>query len=365
MKVSDITNILEETAPLRYQESYDNAGLIIGSPDQEVTGILITLDVTEAVLNEAIAKGANMIVAHHPIIFSPLKKLTGKTYVERCVMKAIKHDLIIYAAHTNIDAVEGGVNSKICEKIGLLKVRSLSPVSNQLSKLVTFVPLAEAPKVRTALFEAGAGHIGNYDACSFNSEGDGTFRGSAETNPFAGKPGEFHTEKELKIETIVPKSGMGKVLSALLKAHPYEEVAYDIYPLENNYEKVGIGMIGELPHPMEELDFLLHLKKNFGCEAIRHTAFRNQPIKKVAVCGGSGSFLINKAIASKADIFVSAEFKYNHFFDVEDRMMLADIGHFESEQFTKEVFYEILTKKFPNFALHLTGQKLNPVKYLV
>ena len=365
MKVRDIANILEETAPLSYQESYDNAGLITGSPNQEVKGIMITLDVTEAVLEEAIKKGVNMIVAHHPIIFSPFKKLTGKTYVERCVIKAIKNDLAIYAAHTNLDAVEGGVNSKICEKIGLKKVRTLSPAANQLSKLVTFVPLTEASKVRAALFEAGAGQIGNYDSCSFNSEGNGTFRGGADTNPFAGKPGEFHTEKEIKIETIVPKPLMGKVISALLQAHPYEEVAYDLYALENIFIKAGSGMIGELPHPMNEIDFLHLLKEAFGCDVIRHTAFRNQPIKKIAICGGSGSFLMNKAMAAKADIFVSSEFKYNHFFDVEDRMMLADIGHFESEQFTKEVFYEILTKKIPNFALHLTELNLNPVKYLV
>jgi len=365
MKVRDIANILEETAPLSYQESYDNAGLIIGSPDQEVTGILIALDVTEAVLEEAIKKGANRIVTHHPIIFSPFKKLTGKTYVERCIIKAIKHDLAIYAAHTNLDAVEGGVNSKICEKIGLQKVRTLSPASNQLSKLVTFVPLAEAQKVRTALFDAGAGQIGNYDSCSFNSEGSGTFRGGAQTNPFSGKPGEFHTENEIKIETIVPKPRMSKVISSLLQAHPYEEVAYDIYSLENEFEKAGSGMIGELPNPMNEIDFLHLLKKTFGCDAIRHTAFRNKPIQNIAICGGSGSFLINKAMAANADIFVSAEFKYNHFFDAENRMMLADIGHFESEQFTKEVFYEILTKKIPKFALHLTELNLNPVKYLV
>ena len=365
MQIKQITQYIESFAPLAFQESYDNAGLIIGNPEDEVSGALISLDITEEVIDEAISKKLNLVICHHPVIFSGLKKLNGKNYTERCVIKAIKNDIALYAAHTNLDSVIGGVNSKICEKLSLQNCRILAPVPNFLKKLVTFVPTAQADQVRNALFDAGAGHIGNYDSCSFNLSGVGTFRGNELTNPFVGERNLLHQEKEVRIETIFPKHIQPRVIQALLQAHPYEEVAYDIYPLDNDFAQAGIGMIGELSQLANELDFLNNLKTVFGCRVVKHTGLLGKPIKRVAVCGGSGSSFLNKAIAQKADIFVSGDFKYHQFFDAEKHIIIADIGHYESEQFTKEVFYELLTKKFPRFAVHLSAINTNPVNYLI
>ena len=365
MQLKQITQLIESVAPLEVQESYDNSGLIIGHPEDEISGILITLDLTEDVLDEAIQKKVNLVITHHPILFGGLKKINRKNDIERCVTKAIKNDLAIYAAHTNMDSVFGGVNSKICEKLELQNCRILSPIPNYLKKLVTFVPLDDAQKVREALFEAGAGNIGNYDSCSFNVAGIGSFKGNDQTNPYVGERNQLHQEEEIRIETIFPKHIQSQIIQALLNAHPYEEVAYDIYPLDNEYQQCGIGMIGDLKSPMDEMDFLLKLKKTFGCQVIKHTQLFGKPIQKVAVCGGSGSTYLNKAIAQKADIFISGDFKYHQFFDAGQQIIIADIGHYESEQFTKEVFYELLTKKFPKFAIHLSDISTNPISYLI
>ncbi len=364
MRIQQVVQILEEFAPPSLQESYDNAGLIIGQKNDEVKGILITLDVTEEVIDEAISSGYNLIIAHHPIIMGGIKRLNGTNYVERCTIKAIKNDIGIYACHTNADSVLNGVNGKICEKIGLTDCKILSPKKGDLLKLVTFVPTKQAPEVRTAIFNAGAGQIGNYDSCSFNINGEGTFRGNEDTNPFVGQPGELHTENEIRVETIFPSYLKGRIISALLKAHPYEEVAYDIYPLENSWDSTGSGMVGELKDPEDEMTFLHRIKEIFNCGTIKYTPLKNKAIKKVAVCGGAGSFLLNKAKAAQADIFISGDFKYHQFFDAENEIIIADIGHFESEQFTKEVFFEILTKKIPNFAIRLSKVNTNPIKYL-
>ncbi len=363
IKIKEITHYLEAIAPPSLQESYDNAGLIVGNPEQEVSAALVTLDITEAVVDEAIRKNAGLIIAHHPIIFSGLKKLTGKNYVERTVIKAIKNNIALFAAHTNLDAVSVGVNAKICQKLGLRDCQILQPVSGELKKLVAFIPLEAAAKVRDAVFKAGAGHIGNYDHCGYNLEGTGTFRPGENTNPYAGKKGEIHHESEIRFETIFPSWLQGKILQALIQSHPYEEVAYDIYPLENQFDQAGMGMIGMLPTPLPEKEFLNLLKKTFSANCIKHTALRGEPVRKVAVAGGAGSFLLSKAIAAKADFFVSGDFKYHQFFDAEGKMVIADIGHFESEQFTKELFYELLTKKFPKFAVQFSEVNTNPVHY--
>ncbi|MGQ7870074.1 Nif3-like dinuclear metal center hexameric protein [Sunxiuqinia sp. sy24] len=365
MILSEITTYLESVAPLAYQESYDNAGLLVGDPDKEVKQALITLDVTEEVLDEAIASKSDLIIAHHPLIFGGLKKLNGKNEVERCVIKAIQNNIAIYASHTNLDSVIGGVNSKICEKLGLQNCQVLSPVAGQLKKLVTFIPFDQAIKVQQAIFKTGAGQIGHYDSCAYSIPGKGSFRGDETTQPFVGKPGEIHYENELRFETIFPKHIESKVIRALTEAHPYEEVAYDIYSLDNLHPQVGIGMVGELPKPMDEKRFLRMTKKTFGTGVIKHSPLRNEKVQKIAVCGGSGSFLIKQAIAAKADVFVTGDLKYHQFFEAEGKIVLADIGHFESEQFTKEVFYELLTKKFPKFAIRLSGVNTNPVNYLV
>jgi dinuclear metal center YbgI/SA1388 family protein len=363
VKLKEITQFLESLAPLSLQESYDNAGLIVGSPDTDVSSILVSLDVTEKVVDEAIEEKAQLIVAHHPIVFSGLKKFTGKNYVERTLLKAIKNDIAIYAAHTNLDSVTGGVNSKICEKIGLQNCSILQPVSSQLKKLVTFIPVDHAEKVREAVFNAGAGNIGNYDSCGYNTEGLGSFRGNEDTNPFVGEKGKIHFEKEIRFETIFPGYLQQRIIQALIEAHPYEEVAYDIYPLDNKYEKAGMGMIGMLPEEKTEKEFLQQLKDTFKTGVIKHTKLKGTLVNKVAVCGGSGSFLLSQAIAAKADFFVSGDFKYHQFFDAENKIVIADIGHFESEQFTKELFYELLTKKFPKFAVRFSEVNTNPVFY--
>ena len=361
--LKDVIYFLESFAPLSLQESYDNAGLITGDVNTEITTVLITLDVTEKVVEEALQKKAELIVAHHPIIFSGIKKITGKSYVERTLIKAIKNDIAIYAAHTNLDSVDGGVNHKICEKLGLQNCKILQPASNQLKKLATFIPVKNANEVREAVFNAGAGNIGNYDSCGFIAEGLGSFRGNENSNPYVGKKGEIHAEKEIRFETIFPGYLQGKIIEALLKVHPYEEVAYDIYPLENKFEKVGMGMTGTFAEPKSENEFLNQLKSTFNTGVIKHTALKDKPVEKVAVCGGSGSFLLNAAKASGADFFVSGDFKYHQFFDAENKIVIADIGHFESEQFTKELFYELLTKKFPKFAVRLSEVGTNPVFY--
>jgi dinuclear metal center YbgI/SA1388 family protein len=362
-RIKDIISELEEFAPLSYQEEYDNAGLIIGNPDQECKAVLLSIDVTENIIEEAIKKGVNLIIAHHPLIFSGLKKITGRNYIERSVIKAIKNDIAIYAAHTNIDNVLTGVNNKIGEKLGLRNCKILKPIINQLKKLVTFIPVSHADKVRDAVFLAGAGHIGNYDCCSFNLAGKGSFRALDRTNPFVGKKGELHFEEELRFETIFPDFLQKNIIDALLESHPYEEVAYDIYPLESENKTIGAGLIGELENPLPEKEFLEIIKQKFGIKVIRHTQLLNKQIQKVAICGGSGSFLLKDAIRSKADIFITGDFKYHQFFDAENKIIIADIGHYESEQFTKELFYDILIKKLPNFAIYFSELITNPIYY--
>lgn len=364
MILSEITHYLDTIAPPAYQESYDNAGLIVGNPNMQVSKALICLDSTEDVIDEAIAKGCNLVIAHHPIVFGGLKKFNGKSYVERVVMKAIKHDVAIYAAHTNLDNVTGGVNTKIAEKLGLVNTKILAPKKGILRKLVTYAPIDHAEKVRQAIFDAGAGKIGNYDECSFNAEGTGTFRGGDDSNPFVGNAGEQHHEKEVRIETIFAAVHERAILKALLAAHPYEEVAFDVYPLENKYQQVGSGMIGELENPMDEMDFLAHIKATFKAGCVRYTQLLGKPVKTVALCGGSGSFLLGNAISQKADVFITGDFKYHQFFDAENQIVIADIGHYESEQYTSELFSDLLNKKFPNFATHLSEVSTNPIYYL-
>jgi len=364
MKIREIISSVETFAPLAFQEDYDNAGLIIGDKEQDATGVLITVDVTEEIIDEAITKKVNLIIAHHPIIFVGLKKITGKNYIERVVLKAIKNDIAIYAAHTNLDNIRGGVNSKIADALGLQNTQILAPLKNHLMKLVYFVPTDLAEKTRKAIFESGAGHIGNYDQCSYNLEGTGSFRAGEATNPFVGNKNEMHFEKEIRVETIFPKHIKHKVVRALIETHPYEEVAYDIYPLHNDYEKAGSGIIGELKKEMPAIDFLKMVKNLFKAQCIRHTKLFSKPVKNIAICGGSGSFLLNEAMKQKADVFISADFKYHQFFDAEDKIIIADIGHFESEQVTKELFYELLIKKFPKFAVYLTEKNSNPINYL-
>lgn len=364
MKIKEIIRIIEDYAPIQYQESYDNCGMQVGEPDNEVSGVLLTLDVTEEIVAEAIARNCNLIIAHHPLIFSGLKKITGRNYVERTVLKAIRSGISIYAAHTNLDNVHNGVNAIIAARLGLINTSILTPKYNTLSKLFTYAPTNVAGKVRDAMFAAGAGTTGNYKECSFNTSGNGTFKPEANANPAIGEAGgNREWVDEVKIEVLVAKHNEQDVISALKNTHPYEEVAWELIPINNANQEIGSGMIGELPEPICEALFLKMIKEKMNVPCIRHTELTGKMVKKVALCGGSGSFLLNDAIRQGAHFFITGDFKYHQFFDAEGKIVIADIGHYESEQFTPEIFEAVLRKKLPNFAVLLSNVLTNPVKY--
>lgn len=363
IRIKELTSYLESLAPLSTQESYDNSGLIIGDPNKEVSSALFSLDCTEEIVDEAIAAGISLIIAHHPIVFKGLKSITGKNYVERTILKAIKNDIAIYAIHTNFDNYKHGVNAEIAERIGLKNTSILAPKHGVLSKLHVFVPSAHLEAVREALFSAGAGQIGKYSECSFSNEGLGTFKAGDGTNPFVGEIGKRQEEKECKIEVLLPTNSVSSVLNAVRGVHPYEEIAYDIVPLSNVNQDNGSGMIGELDEEIDVLDFLNHLKQTFGAEGIRYTNAVKPRVKKIALCGGSGSFLIEQAKRAGADVYVTGDVKYHEFFDADGQIMIADIGHYESEQFTSNRLAAVIKEKFPKFAVHLTRNNTNPINY--
>jgi dinuclear metal center YbgI/SA1388 family protein len=363
-QIKEVIRSLESLAPKSYAESYDNPGLIVGNSDAEVTAILLSLDCIEAVVDEAIHKGCNLIVSHHPIVFKGLKKLTGANYVERTVIKAIQNGIALYAIHTNLDSVLDGVNGRLASKIGLQQLRILQPKQDALSVLTFFVPNEHAVAVRQALFDAGAGQIGNYSGCSFSLEGNGTFTPVGGANPFTGKLGQAEQASETRIELMFPRYLDRQMLDVLRAAHPYEEMAYYLHHIVNVNTYVGHGMCGELPEPLAPLDFLALLKAKLGLNTVRYTTFGAQKrISRVAICGGSGSFLLPDAKAVGADAFVTGDFKYHEFFDAEGQILIADIGHYESERFTIDLLTEYISKKFSTFATHLTEVNTNPVLY--
>jgi dinuclear metal center YbgI/SA1388 family protein len=362
-KIKEVVQVLEKLAPPSYQESYDNVGLQTGDRETEVSGVLVTLDCTLEVVREAVEQNCNLIVAHHPVIFKALRQLTGRNAVEKTIIEAIRHHLAIYACHTNLDNVQHGVNAKICEKLGLVKTRVLVPKAQTLSKLVTFCPTENTAEVLAALHQAGAGNIGEYKACSFSTVGTGRFTPGESADPHIGEPGQPEKVPEDRIEVILPEYLQSPVLAVLQQAHPYEEVAYYLSSLQNLNQEVGSGMIGELPEPMAEDYFLEYLKHRMHLSQVRHTPRLGRPVRRVAVCGGAGSFLTRQAVRQQADVFVTADVKYHEFFEAEENLLLADIGHYESEVFTKEIFFDTITKNFPNFAVCLSNVNTNPVRY--
>ncbi len=363
MKIKELCNYLEDWAPLSYQESYDNSGLLVGDPNREIEGVLVSLDCTEEIVLEAISKGCNLIVSHHPIIFGGLKRLTGKNYVERTVIKAIENKIALYAIHTNLDNVPTGVNKKIADKLGLRNTSILAPKSGNLTQLVTYVPEHAAEDVRSALAKAGAGKLGNYSDCGFLSEGEGTFKALEGANPFVGEINKLQREKEIRLEMVFPSYLSSKIEAVLKQSHPYEEVAYSLFSLENKNNYLGSGIIGILEKPMNLNEFLPFLKDKMELDCVRYTQDTGRKIEKVALCGGSGSFLLKNAIASKADIFITGDFKYHEFFDAENRIIIADIGHFESEHYTIELIVERIQEKFRNFAICKSTHNTNPINY--
>lgn len=364
MRLKEITRCIEEIAPLALQETYDNSGLLAGHPEDEINGALITLDVTEAVVDEAIRLNCNLIIAHHPIIFKPLKKINGSDETERCIIKAIRHSIGLYAAHTNLDNSSAGVNAILCSRLGLQNPGILSPIKGNLRKLVVFTPVSHAGAVQQAMFDAGAGHIGNYDSCSFNISGTGTFRAGPGSNPFVGEQGKIHAENEIRIETIVPAWKEPGVMAAVRSVHPYEEIAWDSYALNNENGLTGAGMMGTLPVKTTEQQFIQLIKETLGTPAVRCSPFTGKPVSKVAVCGGSGNFLIRDAMRAGAHVFVTGELKYHDYFIAEGKILLVEAGHYETEQFTKELLYQIVKEKFPTFALQISTISTNPVNYL-
>lgn len=365
MKLAELIKDLENFAPLNYQEDYDNAGLLCGEPELEIKGVLIALDCTEAIIDEAISKGCNVVLTHHPLIFKGLKRLTGSNYIERTLLKAIRNDIALYAAHTNLDSIQEGVNAMICRKLGIRNARILIPKKGILKKLITFCPLAQADQVRQAMFEAGAGQLGDYAEVSFNTEGTGTFLPGSGAQPFSGTVGLQHQEAEIRMEVIFPAQLQRKVVLALLENHPYEEVAYDVLALDNACPTVGTGMIGWLDESLAAAEFLQLLKSQMKTGVIRHTEPGTKPFKKIAVCGGSGSFVLQQAIAAGADALVTADFKYHEFFDADHKIMITDIGHYESEQFTSDLLLERVQLRFPGLSAYRTALSTNPVSYFV
>lgn len=364
MKIKQILSILEEMAPLAYAEDFDNVGLLVGDQEEEATGVLVCHDALESVIEEAISKNCNLVVCFHPILFSGIKKITGKNYVERAILKAIKNDIAIYAVHTALDNHKKGVNKIFCNALGLTNTKVLIPKTNFIQKLVTYTLPENHEQLRNALFDAGAGQIGNYEDCSFNSKGIGTYMGNENSNPEFGERFEFVETQEIKIEVTFEKHLQGKILKALFKNHVYEEVAYEIYNLQNAHQNIGLGMIGELETPMNEEDFLSFVKDKMQCGGIRHSAFTGKKVHKVAVLGGSGSFAIKNAIQAGADVYLTADLKYHNFYEAENQLLLADIGHFESERYTKNYIVDFLKEKITNFAFVLSEENTNPVKYL-
>lgn len=365
LKISSIIEFLEEIAPPSLQESYDNSGLQVGNRQQETRKALLTLDCTEAIVEEAIQKDCNLIIAHHPVIFGGIKSLTGKNDVERTLIKALKHDVAIYAIHTNLDNVlYRGVNEKLAQKLKIKNLKVLQPKKDSLSKLVVFVPVAHLEQVQKALWEAGAGHIGNYDQCSFAASGKGTFRALEGADPFVGRQGELHTEPEERLEVILPRHKQSAVVKALLASHPYEEVAYELYPLLNTDPTVGSGAIGELEVPVKAVDFPAYVKQSLEAGMVKHTPVVKDTIKRVAICGGSGSFLLPDAIRAGADAFVTADYKYHQYFDAGRQLMIVDPGHYETEKYTPTLLQELLIEKFPTFAPILSELNTNPINYI-
>jgi len=364
MKLKDLCSYLDSVVPLSFQESYDNSGLQIGLPEREISSAMITLDVTEEVIDEAVSDKCDVIISHHPLIFNGIKRITGRTFTERILYKAVKHDIAIYSSHTNLDIFSNGVSRKMAEKLGLKDIKVLSPLMNRLLKLVTYIPESHLEKVREALFEAGAGVIGNYDQCAFTTVGTGSFRGSENTKPFIGGKGKIHFEKETRFETVLFSHLKEKVIKVLLDVHPYEEAAYDIYALENENVDVGLGCVGEFNDAMGEADFLKLVSSVFDAKGVRYSKPAGKPVRKIALCGGSGASLLNVAIASGADAFITADIKYHNFFDADNKILLVDTGHFESEKFSTEILYDLIIKKFPKFAVRFSEINTNPINFL-
>ena len=363
MKIKEITNILSEWAPLTYAEEFDNVGLLVGNENATCQQAMITHDVSEEVVEEAILNKCELIICFHPIIFSGLKSITGKNYVEKTVIKAIENKIAIYAIHTALDNHRYGISYQLGKTLGLVNQQILIPKTDTLLHLNTYVPGDHKETVLAALHAAGAGELGNYSETSFSVTGQGSYKGNELSQPAIGEKNKSTTTTEEKLSLIVPQHSKNKVIKALMDTHPYESIAYELTATLNSNPTLGMGSVGELPEVMPSMTFLTHMKKTLGVPFIRHSISTKKEIKKVAVLGGSGSFCIDAAIRNGADALVTADLKYHDFFKVENDLLLVDAGHYETEHFTKKLIHEYLTKKMPNFAFTLSEVNTNPVKY--
>lgn len=364
MKLSELCSFLDEAIPLSFQEDYDNSGLQLGESNTEISSALLCVDITEAVVDEAVTNGCQVIISHHPLIFGPLKRISDRNSTGKIILKAIKSQVALYSAHTNLDSVNGGISHKLAHKLGLSNIQVLLPQENKLLKLVIWIPVSAFEEVRKVIFDAGAGTIGAYDMCSFSSPGEGTFRGNETTKPFAGKPGHFHKEQEIRLETIVPSHQSYRVVRALLEAHPYEEPAYDLVPLANSNSNAGIGITGKLAVSYNEYEFLEYVKQKLDLQFLRHSPCEGRKIQTVALCGGAGASLIRKAAGAGADAYITADLKYHNFFEGINNILLVDAGHYETEKYASEILHDLIIKKFPKFALRFSGINTNPINYL-
>lgn len=354
---------IEQWAPFSWQESYDNAGLILGDPDRNVTEALVCFDVTPEVVDEAVRIGAGLIVSHHPAIFKGIKRINPASRLGYMIKQSLCHDIAWCALHTNLDNTLNGVNSYLCEQLGLKDVQPLAPLQDIYGKLQVYVPEAYAEKLRQALAEAGCGAGARYDACSYSSRGEGRFRAGSQAHPFSGQIGELHCEAECKIECLYPLHKTRQVLDVLRTNHPYEEPAFDLLPLRNEATGQGAGAIGNLQESMQETELLDKLKELTGTHCIRHSGFRGRKIRRIALCGGSGGSFIGNACARQADAYITGDLKYHDFADAGSGTWLVDIGHFESEKFAMELIFRFIRKNFPNFAVSISEQARNPVSF--
>ena len=370
MTVQDVATALEAWAPPGSKLSYDNVGLQVGDPNRAVTTVLIALDLTPAVVDEAEAMGADLIVTHHPLLFKPLKRLGPTDFVSGLAYRLAQLGIAYYAIHTNLDAAPDGVSFALAEHLGLESVRFLDGMRDSLAKLVTFVPASHADAVRAALAEAGAGRIGDYTACSFSSSGTGRFRPGAGTDPFSGTPGALESVDEVRLEVEVARWDVARIVRALLQAHPYEEVAYDVYHVEQSATRAGLGAVGTLATPEPLRDFLRRVSDRLDAASLRYVGDDDALIETVAVCGGSGSSLIAQARAAGADAYVTADVTYHTFFeplslDGTPQLALIDAGHYETEWITERLLTDWLAAQFEGLSVRATAHRTSPMRTFV
>lgn len=368
MLIKEIIDAIESIAPLPLQEEWDNCGVQVGPTDNECTGVMVCVDCTPVVVEEAIAMNCNLIVSHHPLIFGGIKQLTGKTEAERCVINAVTAGLTIYSSHTALDNSPNGISHRMASLLGLEDVDVLVPREADQLKLVAYVPVSKLDDVRLALFDAGAGAIGNYDFCSFATDGRGSFRALDGANPYVGEVSQLHFEDESRLEVLLPRWKRRDVELALRQVHPYEEPAYEFSEVVAASRPAGSGCVGHLPQPMTVAQLALFAKERFGCQAVRLSCYHGDPmvhtVRRVAVCGGAGGSFIGAVKRSGADAYITADLRYHDFVDYGKRLALIDVGHFNSEQCAKEIFYQLICEKFPNFAVHTSKNEKNPIQYL-